>query len=32
MIECRNINCQNNGMGLARNILKNMGCIGGCVK
>ncbi len=32
MIECRNINCPNNGMGLARNILKNMGCIGGCLK
>jgi hypothetical protein len=32
MIECRNFKCPNYGMGLARSILKNMGCIGGCKK
>lgn len=31
MIECRIEGCPNYGMGLARKILKNMGCVEKCV-
>ena len=30
MIQCHCAHCPNYGMGLARKILKNMGCIGEC--
>ena len=31
MIQCNCSHCPNYGMGLARNILKKMGCMGECI-